>query len=472
GDYAMKESRERIRAAVQNSGFEYPTQQIVVNLAPNDRPKEGATAELAMVVAILIASGQIDKNMGDKVVFIGSLSLDGTLHSPSGLMNCVIEARRIVKDYAIAIPSAALKEVECIPGLNAYPLESLADLRNLTKMKSNRSLNTHFRPEKKKPMFNMSEIIGQEKAKLGLAYAASGKHHTVMMGSPGTGKTMLARAFAGILPPLDLNQSLETSRIYSACGLLQGRLVQDVPFRSPHHTSSEIALVGGGPFPRPGEASLAHNGVLFLDELLEFRSSTLQTLREPLEERKITISRVRAAAVFPADFILLGAANPCRCGYLFSPGKTCVCATSQIRLRQQKITGPFLDRISLEIETLEEPGGVFMQNGVEKSSEWWLSKVMEARVRMKFRNGPKSNSRLLIQNMLPVYTQFSRWQKIVDHHADFYGLSRRGIMNSLRLALTIMDFRETSSMTEEILEEAFSFRAIASFQKSNPELVA
>jgi len=472
GDNAVKESRDRIRSAITHSGFVYPVQQLIVNLAPNDRQKEGATAELAIAAAILVASGQLPQEIFYDTLLLGSLSLDGTLQNPKGMMSCVIEARAIEHRRSVLVPVASLNEVECIPGIQIYPLSNLSNLRGFCDGTISLHQATKYQAQRSYQSTGFAQIKGQSKAKSGLAYAAVGKHHSLMMGAPGTGKTMLAKAFESLMPPLSLEESLQTTRLYSVSGLVQGSLIKNIPFRSPHHTTSEYAMVGGGSVPQPGEVSLSHNGVLFLDELMEFKSATLQALREPLEEKKVTISRARGISVFPADFILIAAANPCRCGYFLSEKKSCDCTSLQVQTRYRKIVGPFLDRISIEIETTEESSMVLLNEGKEKSNDWWYSKIVEARKRMEYRNGNISNSRLSANEIFEFTSSVKSWKPLIEKYAVSLGLSHRGIINSLRLAMSIMDFKETNSMTEDILEQAFSFRVIGYIQKTLSELAA
>ncbi len=467
-DHTGREAKERIRSAIMNSGFEFPPFFNIINLSPNDLPKEGALLEMAAATALLVASGQLPQEFFEDKMILGSLSLDGSVHPSRGIMASAILAMQMENIHSVILPSASLEEVAAIPGLKVYPVRSLSDLETIIREDIRPVTNIPFDVPAREVVTDMSEITGQEKAKNALAYSAIGYHHVLMIGSPGTGKSMMARAMAGILPPLTLEESLEVTAIHSLAGLSRNRLIQHPPVRSPHHTSSDIALVGGGSSPSPGEVSLSHRGVLFLDELSEFKNSTLQTLREPMEEEKITISRAKAVATFPANFILLGAMNPCACGYLLSKKNHCHCRPASIQRIYQKIQGPFLDRIAMEVETEEN---YEWENNVishpEKDSGWWMDKIIEARLRMMARNDGKKNKNLSNED---IHFWLNRWTQsgVVPHSVHSLirelslknKLSHRGWTNTLRLSFSIMDFLEKDHIDEDILLEAFSYRRI------------
>ena len=394
GDSSVKETKDRIRSSIYNSGFLFPVKEIIVNLAPNDMPKKGSICELAIAIGILIASEQIqDNNFFKNSVVLGSLSLDGSIQNPQGIMTSVISSMQFQNFPNIIVPKESMSEIASIPYQNIIFVEHLEELKNFQRT----TITNHskkFIPVESVSEVDMKDVIGMEKAKKALSISAVGKHHCFFIGAPGSGKSMLARAFSGIMAPLTLEESLEVTQIYSSCNLHNSSLMKEVPFRSPHHTTSDIALVGGGSEPKPGEISLAHKGILFLDELFEFKNHVIQTLREPLEEKKIIVSRAKGNFVFPADFILLAASNPCRCGYFLSTIKSCSCRKNQILLNFSKIIGPFIDRIGLEIEFFNQENLYSVDNSNNKSSSWWRSQIIEAKKRMFFRNKGKHNSEL------------------------------------------------------------------------------
>lgn len=352
-DVAVQESRERVRASIRNSGGRIPHGKVTINLAPADLKKAGPTYDLPIALGILLASGQVVADVGDALV-VGELSLDGILrHTPGIIAMISLAASKGMRRAFVPIDDAP--EAALVGGVDIYGVRTLADLVN--------HLNGEMPLERFDPTtiaaagphptaVDFSQIKGQEHVKRGLEIAAAGSHNVVMSGPPGSGKTLLARALPSILPPMTIEESLEVTKIYSVRGLLPSDtpLLRERPFRSPHHGTSSAGLIGGGSWPKPGEVSLAHRGVLFLDELPEFNSATLEMLRQPLEDRKVTLGRASGTLTFPANFMLVSAMNPCPCGYLGDPARGCTCSQHAISRYQKKISGPLLDRIDIHLE--------------------------------------------------------------------------------------------------------------------------